>query len=89
MNGSVVVVDPANGRVLSIVNQKLALKSGFIPCSTIKLVTALAALSEQLDRARHVDPHQPLRQLQPDHRHGALQQPVSSRGWATGSASSA
>jgi len=46
MNGAVVAVDPANGRVLSIVNQKLALKSGFVPCSTIKLVTALAALSD-------------------------------------------
>ena len=47
-NGSVVVVDPADGRVLSIVNQKLALKSGFIPCSTIKLVTSLAALSDHV-----------------------------------------
>jgi len=46
LNGSVVVVDPASGRVLSMVNQKLALKNGFIPCSTIKLVTALAAMSE-------------------------------------------
>lgn len=46
MNGAVVAVDPSNGRVLSIVNQKLALKSGFVPCSTIKLVTALAALSD-------------------------------------------
>jgi membrane peptidoglycan carboxypeptidase len=46
MNGAVVAVDPANGRVLSIVNQKLALKSGFVPCSTIKLVTSLAALSD-------------------------------------------
>jgi cell division protein FtsI/penicillin-binding protein 2 len=46
--GSVVVVDPDSGRVLSMVNQKLALKSGFIPCSTIKLVTALAALSERV-----------------------------------------
>ncbi len=46
MNGAVVAVDPTNGRVLSIVNQKLALRSGFTPCSTIKLVTALAALSE-------------------------------------------
>src|SRR5579871_3244993 len=27
VNGSVVVVDPTNGRILSIVNQKLALKS--------------------------------------------------------------
>jgi penicillin-binding protein 2 len=46
--GSVVVVDPGSGRVLSMVNQRLALKSGFIPCSTIKLVTALAALSEHV-----------------------------------------
>jgi penicillin-binding protein 2 len=48
MNGSVVVVDPSNGRVLTMVNQKLALKSGFIPCSTIKLVTSLAALNEHV-----------------------------------------
>jgi penicillin-binding protein 2 len=46
MNGSVVVVDPTNGRILTMVNQKLGLKSGFIPCSTIKLVTSLAALTE-------------------------------------------
>ena len=46
--GSVVVVDPSNGRILSMVNQKLALKTGFVPCSTIKLVTALAALTEGL-----------------------------------------
>jgi penicillin-binding protein 2 len=45
-NGSVVAVDPDTGRVLTIVNQKLAFRSGFVPCSTIKLVTALAALSE-------------------------------------------
>ena len=44
--GSVVVVDPTSGRILSMVNQKLALKTGFVPCSTIKLVTALAALTE-------------------------------------------
>ena len=48
MNGSVVVVDPSNGRVLTMVNQKLGLKSGFIPCSTIKLVTSLAALTEHV-----------------------------------------
>jgi cell division protein FtsI/penicillin-binding protein 2 len=46
--GSVVVVDPGNGRVLTIVNQKLAFETGFIPCSTIKLVTALAALTEHV-----------------------------------------
>jgi len=46
LNGSVVVVDPGSGRVLTMVNQRLALKGGFIPCSTIKLVTALAAMTE-------------------------------------------
>src|SRR6266567_6862456 len=48
MNGSVVVVDPSNGRILTMVNQKLGLKSGFTPCSTIKLVTSLAALTERV-----------------------------------------
>jgi len=45
-NGSLVVVNPNTGRVLSIVNQKLALSSGFTPCSTFKPVVALAALKE-------------------------------------------
>lgn len=47
-NGSIVVVDPTNGRVLSMVNQKLALGSGFQPCSTIKVSVALAALAEKV-----------------------------------------
>jgi len=45
-NGSVVVVDTSNGRLLTVVNQKLALASGYMPCSTIKLVAGLAALNE-------------------------------------------
>ena len=45
-NGSVVAIDPSNGRILSIVNQQLALSAGFIPCSTIKPVIAVAALQE-------------------------------------------
>jgi penicillin-binding protein 2 len=45
-NGSVVVVDPKTGRLLTIVNQKLAYQSGFQPCSTIKIVAALAGLNE-------------------------------------------
>jgi cell division protein FtsI/penicillin-binding protein 2 len=48
MNGAVVVSDPDTGRVLAMVNQKLALKSGFQPCSTIKVPVALAALSENI-----------------------------------------
>src|SRR5712671_2502863 len=47
-NGSVVVVDPSTGRLLTIVNQKLAFQSGFQPCSTIKIVAALAGLNEGL-----------------------------------------
>src|ERR1700690_3248958 len=47
-NGTVVVVDPTNGRLLTIVNQKLAFQSGFQPCSTIKVVAALAGLNEGL-----------------------------------------
>lgn len=45
-NGSIVVVDPKTGRILTIVNQKLAFQSGFEPCSTIKIVAALAGLQE-------------------------------------------
>lgn len=48
MNGSVVVVDPSTGRILTMVNQKLALQGGFTPCSTIKLVTSVAALTENV-----------------------------------------
>lgn len=45
-NGAIVVADPETGRILSIVNQKLALTGAYEPCSTVKLVISLAALSE-------------------------------------------
>lgn len=48
MNGTVVAIDPSTGRILAMVNQKLALSSGAEPCSTIKLSVALAALEEGL-----------------------------------------
>ena len=48
MNGTVVAIDPTNGRILAMVNQKLALSEGATPCSTIKLSVGLAALSEGL-----------------------------------------
>lgn len=48
LNGSIVVADAQTGQILSMVNQKLALSDGYIPCSTIKLVAGLAALSEGL-----------------------------------------
>ncbi len=48
MNGTVVAIDPTSGRVLAMVNQKLALAEGAEPCSTIKISVALAALSENV-----------------------------------------
>ena len=55
LNGSVVVADADSGRILTVVNQKLAYKSGYQPCSTIKVPVALAALSETvIDRATKI-----------------------------------
>lgn len=49
-NGSVVVVDANNGRILTIVNQRLAFSYGFKPCSTVKPIVAVAALNEGVVR---------------------------------------
>ena len=46
MNGTVVALDPDSGRILAMVNQKLALSEGAQPCSTFKVAVSLAALSE-------------------------------------------
>jgi penicillin-binding protein 2 len=46
MNGTLIAIEPTSGRVLTMVNQKLALSSGAQPCSTIKVSVALAALRE-------------------------------------------
>ncbi len=45
-NGTVVVANPETGRILTIVNQKLAMKGAFQPCSTVKVVVSLASLKE-------------------------------------------
>jgi penicillin-binding protein 2 len=63
-NGSVLAMDPTTGRILTIVNQKMAFSAGFEPCSTIKPVIALAGLQEgaithdsmiRIDRRRYMD----------------------------------
>lgn len=46
--GAVVVMDPKSGRVYTVVNQEWALRRGFKPCSTIKLVTGVAGISEKV-----------------------------------------
>ena len=48
MNGTIVAIDPDSGRILAMVNQKMALSAGGQPCSTIKVAVALAALSENV-----------------------------------------
>jgi cell division protein FtsI/penicillin-binding protein 2 len=45
-NGAVIVADPNTGRILSVVNQKLAYEGAYEPCSTIKIVAAIAGLNE-------------------------------------------
>jgi penicillin-binding protein 2 len=47
-NGSVVAVDPHTGRILTVVNQRIAFSDGYIPCSTIKPTIAIAALEENV-----------------------------------------
>jgi hypothetical protein len=51
--GSVVVMDPKTGRIFTVVNQDWALRKGYKPCSTIKLVTGLAGLGDKV-----IDPTQ-------------------------------
>ena len=46
--GTVVVMDPMTGRVYTVVNQEWGVRRGFKPCSTIKLVTGVAGLSENV-----------------------------------------
>jgi penicillin-binding protein 2 len=47
-NGAVVAVEPSTGRILTVVNQKIAFGDGYIPCSTIKPAIAIAALEENV-----------------------------------------
>ncbi|MGH9533702.1 MAG: penicillin-binding transpeptidase domain-containing protein [Terriglobales bacterium] len=44
-NGTAVVVNPNNGQILAMVNQKLALSAQYAPCSTTKIAIALDALA--------------------------------------------
>ncbi|MBX3288020.1 MAG: hypothetical protein KF855_01625 [Acidobacteria bacterium] len=46
--GTVVVMEAKTGRVVTMVNQDWAIKHGFKPCSTIKLVTGVAGVNEKL-----------------------------------------
>ncbi|HEX8685339.1 MAG TPA: penicillin-binding transpeptidase domain-containing protein, partial [Pyrinomonadaceae bacterium] len=47
-DGAVVVMDPRTGRVYAVVNQEWALRRGWVPASTMKLVTSLAGVGEGL-----------------------------------------
>jgi hypothetical protein len=46
--GTIVVLEPQTGKVLTVVNQDWAIHKSFKPCSTIKLVTAVAGLNEDM-----------------------------------------
>lgn len=49
--GTVVVMEAKTGRVLTIVNQDWAIRNSFKPCSTIKLVTGVSGLNENVINA--------------------------------------
>jgi len=62
--GSVLAVDPTTGRILTVVNQKMAFSAALEPCSTIKPFIAIAGLQEgvitrdtmlQVGRRRYMD----------------------------------
>lgn len=46
--GTVVVMNPKTGQVYTVVNQDWGLRHGYKPCSTVKLVTGLAGLTEKV-----------------------------------------
>ena len=50
--GTVLVMDAQTGRILTMVNQEWAIRRSFKPCSTIKLVTGIAGLNEELITSR-------------------------------------
>ncbi len=63
-NGAVVAVDPTTGRILTVVDQKMAFNAALEPCSTIKPFIAVAGLQEgvitrdtmiQVGRRRYMD----------------------------------
>jgi len=46
--GTAVVMDAQTGKILTIVNQDWAIRDSFKPCSTIKLVTGVGGLNENI-----------------------------------------
>ena len=46
--GTVVVMEAKTGKVVTIVNQDWAIRDSFKPCSTIKLVTGVAGINENI-----------------------------------------
>jgi hypothetical protein len=46
--GTVVVMEAKTGKILTIVNQDWAIRNSFKPCSTIKLVTGVSGLNENV-----------------------------------------
>src|SRR6187455_2718040 len=46
--GTVVVMESQTGKVLTMVNQDWAIRNSFKPCSTIKLVTGVAGINENV-----------------------------------------
>ncbi len=46
--GTIVVMEAQTGKIVTMVNQDWAIRDGFKPCSTIKLVTAVGGINESV-----------------------------------------
>ncbi|MEJ7847340.1 MAG: penicillin-binding transpeptidase domain-containing protein [Pyrinomonadaceae bacterium] len=46
--GTIVVMEAQTGKIVTMVNQDWAIRDGFKPCSTIKLVTAVGGINENV-----------------------------------------
>ena len=46
--GTIVVMEAQTGKIVTMVNQNWAIRDGFKPCSTIKLVTAVGGINENV-----------------------------------------
>ncbi len=82
MNGTIVAMDPDSGRILAMVNQKLALSAGAQPCSTIKVAVASGRAERERHHQRHAGAARQVLARGLDHSAGPLEQRLFRSGGA-------
>jgi len=82
--GTVVVMDPRTGRIYTIVNQQWAARETFKPCSTIKLVTSVAGVSEEVIDPSNTAAISDSNRVTADASSGSLEEPLLPTGRRSG-----